>query len=185
MTQSCTNPLWCIYKHSRINRKIINLQWCHETMNSRYIVSYKTVQCILTMNALNFWTVNIISPFQNHMQTLDKNSDADFITDTHFKQMLMYLRKLSLSCAPSICQNTYLHSPLGCQNLMTHYSWLSAQELSHDRPGSQVLGSILLLWINCNPSMDKKLHPLLSVAWPYISISKFQLLHHWNLGRGK
>ena len=36
------------------------------------------------------------------------------------------------------------------------------------------LGPLLLIWINSNPSMDKKLYPLWSVGWNYLSIIKLQ-----------
>ena len=38
----------------------------------------------------------------------------------------------------------------------------------------QIPGALLLTWFNLNPSMDKQLHPLLSVGWNYFSIPKLQ-----------
>ena len=48
------------------------------------------------------------------------------------------------------------------------------------------INRILQHWlINLNPSMDKWLHPLLSMRWNYLFISKFQRLHRWNLRMDK
>ena len=45
-----------------------------------------------------------------------------------------------------------------------------------------LLGTLLLTWINFNPSMDKYSHAQLSVGWNCLSIPKLQWLHHWSLG---
>ena len=42
-----------------------------------------------------------------------------------------------------------------------------------------------LAWVYSNPSMDKWLHPLLSMGWNYISISKRQQRIRWSLGTDK
>ena len=44
------------------------------------------------------------------------------------------------------------------------------------------LWPFLLTWINLNPGMDKYLHPLWSVGWNDLSITKPQRLHRWILG---
>ena len=45
--------------------------------------------------------------------------------------------------------------------------------------------SLLLTWININPSMDKYSHAQKSVGWNYLSIPKLQRLHRWSLGMDK
>ena len=48
-----------------------------------------------------------------------------------------------------------------------------------------LLGLHLLTWFNFYPSLDKLLHPLLSVGWNYLFIPKLQQLHCWSLGMDK
>ena len=39
--------------------------------------------------------------------------------------------------------------------------------------------------INFDPNMEKYLHPLLSVEWNYLSITKLQRYSRWSLGMDK
>ena len=48
-----------------------------------------------------------------------------------------------------------------------------------------VLGPLLLIGINFNPSMDKLFHPLWSVWWNYVSIPKLQRCNRWSLEMDK
>ena len=81
-----------------------------------------------------------------------------------------------------------------------NHRWIPWKRTSHTEPGylhllltwtnysinRRLSRPLLLTWINFNPSVDKQLHPLLSVGWNYISIpTKLQWLHCQSVGMDK
>ena len=71
-------------------------------------------------------------------------------------------------------------------------NWVSSKSLymmtSSNRNIIRITGPLwplLLTRINYNPSMDKWLHQLWSVAWNYLSILEFQWCSRWSLGMDK